>query len=117
MGELRDGVRTLAGWWRLAKSTGKKGVRGALKVSGLGTIAHVNGVWIYYEGSAPWAEINGIDGCIFDQPEDRGDDIKNWTPTTWPNSNDASERRSSTATVGNVTTFRRAVVHYCLESD
>ncbi|MCY4435570.1 MAG: hypothetical protein OXE45_18105, partial [bacterium] len=117
MGELRNGVGTLAGWWTLAKKMGKKGVKGALKVSGLATIAHVTGTWIYYEGGAPWAEINGLDGCIFDQPEDRGDDIKNWTATTWPNPNDANQRRSSTTTVNNVTTIRRSVVHYCLESD
>lgn len=72
---------------------------------GLETLA----VWLYYEGTAPYAEINGKDKCVFDQPDDRGDDIKNWIPV--------EKSVDTTETVGKVRHIRNAIVRYCQEEE
>lgn len=80
-----------------------------VSTSGAGVALETYAIWLYYEGTAPYAEINGQDNCVFEQPENRCDDIKNWTAV--------KVKVSATETVGKIKSVRNAVVHYCKETE
>lgn len=71
-----------------------------------------------HEITQPRALISGLSECWHVPPEDRGDDIKSWrrkrNPTAGP-PNSPETKMTTTTTVGNVTTIRKAVIHYCQE--
>ena len=106
---IKYAATTLAGYWESIKAAGVLGVRAAVKLSLTAAAGHAVGVWLYHEANQPWAEINGLDNCVFDPPENRGSDIKAW--------NRQSSTANATTTVGNITTIRNATVHYCQEEE
>lgn len=106
---LAKGRYDLYKLWKDIKEFGKKKAAAKQSVRLLaGAVATTYVLWVYNEGTAPYAEINGLDNCVFEQPENRGNDIKNWAPI------EASV--SVTEATGNIRSIRNAVVHYCQES-
>ena len=96
-------------WSTIKKKGAKKVAAKVVSTSGAGVALETYAIWLYYEGTAPYAEINGQDNCVFEQPENRCDDIKNWTAV--------KVKVSATETVGKIKSVRNAVVHYCKETE
>lgn len=94
-------------WGKIKKQGAKKIAAKILLRSGAGIALETYVIWVYYEGTAPYAQINGKDNCIFDQPKNRGNDIRDWTAT--------NVSVSATETVGKIKSVRNATVSYCKE--
>ena len=113
--EIRMAWRFLKGsydldkFWRDFKKLGAKKAAAKLSVrTGAGALATTYVFWIYYEGTAPFAEINGKDGCIFEQPKNRGSDIVNWVPV--------QVKAPVVETVGKIKSVRNTMIDYCKNS-
>ncbi len=107
---LVGGTFSLRLLWKKVKKEGAKKV--ATKIvsrTGVGVLLETYIIWVYYDGTAPYAQINGQDNCVFDQPKNRGNDIKNWTAV--------EVSISATETAGKIKSVRNAVVHYCKETE
>ena len=90
----------------------------ALKRPGLFLAAAIIIDFSYHEVTQPRALISGMASCWFVPPEDRGSDIKSWKPMRHPTAgppNSLPTKMTTTTTVGNVTTTRNSVIHYCQE--
>ncbi|WP_419924858.1 hypothetical protein [Candidatus Poriferisocius sp.] len=70
----------------------------------------------YHDISQPRALISGMSECWYVLPKDRGSDIKSWKSKRYPiagSPNSPSTQLTAAKTLGNVTTIRNAIVHYC----
>lgn len=106
---LAKGRYDLYRLWKDIEKFGTKKAAAKLSVRLVaGAVVTTYGLWLYNEGTAPYAEINGIGSCVFKQPENRGNDIKNWSAI--------SVNVSVSESVGNIRSIRNAIVHYCKES-
>ena len=107
--ELVGRTMSLRLLWGNIKSLGAKKVAAKIAVrTGVGMLLETYVVWAFHEASAPYAEINGRDNCVFDQPKNRGKDIKNWTAVK-ANTIDSDD-------FGVVKSIRNSVVQYCKEA-